>query len=144
MKRSREVMPCYRFRFLEFPVYFHGHALPPPIVKIILVYAQEMTIWEDMCQLHDRLEGTLNWLHQFKLDLAEHLTAYRILGSDNSVSEKISQDTRSLCHRTTVDLATSLNPTTRPTNRLPRRTWVLARTTTANRGFILPEMVNYT
>ena len=62
MKRYREVMPCYKFRFIEFPMYYYGHALPPPIVKIILYYAYEMTVWEDMCVLHDKLDEMLAFL----------------------------------------------------------------------------------
>ena len=145
MKRYREVMPCYKFRFIEFPLYYYGHVLPPPIIQIILHYAREMTIWEDMCILHDRLESTLSFLHQFKIDLGDHLAAYRILGESNSVPEKISQDTRALCHRASVDLSTCLNPKTR--TRLPRRRalWVTlpAPPRLPQQGFVLPEMVNY-
>ena len=112
-------MPCYRFRFNDPPLYYFGHVLPPPIVQIVLHYAYEMTIWEDMCTLHDRLESTLSFLHQFKIDLTAHLAAYRILGESNSVPEQISKDTRALCHRASVDLSTCLNPKTR--TRLPRR-----------------------
>ena len=145
MKRYRDVMPCYRFRFIEFPLYYYGHVLPPPIIQIILHYAREMTIWEDMCKLHDRLEGTLSILHQFKIDLGDHLAAYRILGESNSVPEQISKDTRALCHRASVDLSTCLNPKTR--TRLPRRRalWVRlpAPPAVPSRGFVLPEMANY-
>ena len=150
MKRYREVMPCCKFRFIEFPLYYYGHFLPPALVQVILHYAREMTIWEDMCKLHDRLEGTLTWLHQFKLDMADHLAAYSILGSKGSggtnVPEQISQDTRALCHRASVDLSTCLNPQTR--TRLPRRRalWVRLPAPPAvprPAGFVLPEMANY-
>ena len=146
MKRYRDVMPCYRFRFIEFPLYYYGHALPPPLIKIILHYAKEMTIWEDMCQLHDRLEGTLSFLHQFKVDLGDHLAAYRILGDGSSVPEQISKDTRALCHRASVDLSTCLNPQTR--TRLPRRRALRVNlpappAVPTQPGFVLPEMANY-
>ena len=148
MKRYREVMPCYKFRFIEFPLYYYGHFLPPAIVQIVLHYAREMTIWEDMCILHDRLESTLSFLHQFKIDLTDHLAAYRILGTSTgtNVPEQISQDTRALCHRASVDLSTCLNPQTR--TRLPRRRALWVRLPAppalpAQTGFVLPEMANY-
>ncbi len=29
-------MPCYRFRFNDFPLYYYGNVLPALVVKIIL------------------------------------------------------------------------------------------------------------
>ena len=137
-------MPCYKYKFPEFqcPLYYYGHVLPPPIVKIVLQYAYEMTIWEDMCTLHDKLEGTLAWLHDFKDILKDHVEAYQILSSRNTVSDTIRLNSSKLCHEATVSLATTLNPP----RRRPRGFFTVhvpAPAPLQNLGFVLPEMVNY-
>ena len=144
MKRARDVMPCYRFKFLQYPVYYYGHALPPPLVKIIMKYGQEMTIWEDMCRLNDKLDADLKWLHEYKETLTQHLLPYHILGTRNTVPDQIAQDTKSLCHRATVDLATTLNP--RPDRNRRRAVWINISNSgePSFPGFVLPEMRNYT
>ena len=55
-----DVMPCNKFRFLEMPLYYYGHALPSPIVSIILSYAYQMTVLEDGLTLGDKLEEMLS------------------------------------------------------------------------------------
>ena len=141
-------MPCYRFRFNhELPLYYYGHGgpnpLPPPIVKIILQYGYEMTVWEDMCRLHDRLDEMLAFLRDFKQDQKDHLKAYAILNRQNSIAETISTDSGRLCHDATVNLVTAM------CNKKPkrRRTFWLHQPETPltiqSQGFVLPEMSNY-
>ena len=136
-------MPCYRFRFNhELPLYYYGHGLPPPIVKIILQYGYEMTVWEDMCNLHDKLDGMLAFLRTFKHQAIDHLKAYAILKRQNSVADRISIDSSRLCHDATVNLVTAMCPK-RPKRR--RSVWVNVPRAPAqqNTGFVLPEMSNY-
>ena len=141
-------MPCYRFRFNhELPLYYHGHCLPSPLVKIILEYGYEMTVWEDMCKLHDKLEEVLGFLRNFKDHQKEHLRAYDILRRHNTVADRISTDSSRLCHDATVNLVTAMCPPTRlntPVRR--RRVWldVPRNPEPRTRGFVLPEMSNYT
>ena len=140
-------MPCYRFRFSEFelPLYYHGHVLPPPIARIVLEYAYQMTVWEDMCTLHDKLEDTLTFLHEFKVKMHTHLQPYRILGC--TVSDTIRTASARLCHLATVNLRTAMSP--RPRRRpsaLYRRVYLPAtppQPSEATPGFVLPEMRNY-
>ena len=140
-------MPCYRFRFNhEMPLYYYGHGgpnpLPAPLVKIILQYGYEMTVWEDMCNLHDRLDEMLGFLRDFKQTQKEHLRAYVILHRQNSVADAISSDSTRLCHDATVNLVTAM------CNKKPRRRrtiWLNGTTqpTIQNQGFVLPEMSSY-
>ena len=139
-------MPCYRFRFNhELPLYYYGHGLPSPIIKIILEYGYEMTVWEDMCKLHDKVDEMLAFLRNFKDHQKEHLRAYDILRRQNSISDRISTDSSRLCHDATVNLVTAMCPN-RPKRR--RAVWVNvprapAQQNTTNTGFVLPEMANY-
>ena len=138
-------MPCYRFRFNhELPLYYYGHGdLPPPIVKIILQYGYEMTVFQDMCKLHERLDWMLGFLRTFKQEQKDHLKAYAILNRQNSVAERISTDSSRLCHDATVNLVTAMCP-----KRVKRRrsVWINVPRAPAsqNSGFVLPEMANYT
>ena len=146
MKR-RSVMPCYRFRFNhELPLYYYGHGdLPPPIVKIILQYGYEMTVWQDMCNLHDKLDGMLAFLRTFKHQAIDHLKAYAILKRQNSVADRISNDSSRLCHDATVNLVTAMCPPRRVIRRR-RSVWLEVPTSTPaprSQGFVLPEMSNY-
>ena len=137
-------MPCYRFRFNDsFPLYYYGHVVPPPVVKIILQYAYEMTVWEDMCALHDKLDDFLGFLRHFKDGQKENLRAYEILGRQGNLSDKISADSARLCHNATVNLVTAMCP--QPKRR--RSIFTVHRTQREPRlqqvGFVLPEMSNY-
>ena len=140
-------MPCYRFRFpeFEFPIYYYGHALPPPIVSIILDYAYQMTVWEDMCRLHEKLEDPLSFLHDFKEKMYVHLQPYRVLNC--TVSDTIRTGSARLCHVATVNLRTAMSP--RPRRRpsaLYRRVYLPATPPHPSQpaaGFVLPEMRNY-
>ncbi len=140
-------MPCYRFRFNhELPLYYYGHGgsnpLPPPIVKIILQYGYEMTVWEDMCKLHDKLDDMPKFLRLYKEDHNEHLKAYAILRSENTISDRISTDSTRLCHDATVNLVTAMCP--QPKRR--RSIFTVHRTQrepAQQVGFVLPEMSNY-
>ena len=137
-------MPCYRFRFAPppLPLYYFGHGLPAPIVKVILEYGYEMTVWEDMCKLHDKLDDTLKFLRGFKDEMAEHLKPYEIIRDDSRVSAAIRTASARLCHVATVNLCTALNPN--PRKRTPsaiyRTIYAPADRTV---GFVLPEMRNY-
>ena len=134
-------MPCYRFRFNDcFPLYYYGHVVPAPVVKIILQYAYEMTVWEDMVMLHDRLDDFLGFLRHFKDGQKENLRAYEILGRQGNLSDKISADSTRLCHNATVNLVTAMCPKPR------RRRSIFTVHTQAPQhatGFVLPEMSNY-
>ena len=140
-------MPCYRFRFNDaYPLYYYGHGgstpIPPPIVKIILKYAYEMTVWENMCALHDRLDDFLGFLRHFKDNQKENLRPYEILGRQGNVSDKISADSTRLCHDATVNLVTAMCPKPR------RRRSIFTVHTPAppappQIGFVLPEMSSY-
>ena len=139
-------MPCYRFRFNhEMPLYYHDHSLPAPIIKIILEYGYEMTVWEDMCKLHDKLDDMLQFLREYKEDHKEHLKAYAVLRSENTISDRISTDSSRLCHEATVNLVTAMCPPPRVRRR--RSVWLRVPTRTPapirNPGFVLPEMSNY-
>ena len=135
-------MPCYRFRFNDFPLYYYGHVLPAPVVKIILQYAYQMTVWEDMVTLHDKLDRFLGFLRHFKDDQKEHLRAYEILGRQDNVADRISKDNTRLCHNATVNLVTAMCPKPRR-----RRSIFTAhrpqREPAQQVGFVLPEMSNY-
>ncbi len=140
-------MPCYRFRFNhELPLYYYGHGLPSPIIKIILEYGYEMTVWEDMNQLHDKLDEMLAFLRTFKEDQKEHLRAYDILNK-TGISDRISTDSTRLCHNATVNLVTAMCPPTRSRRPVRRRSvWLEVPTRTpapSSQGFVLPEMSNY-
>ena len=140
----RNVMPCSRFRFsgLEKPLYYYGHTLPPPIVKIILRYGYEMTVLEDMNQLHKRLNDTLDWLHEYKDALKAHCRAYEILSSRNTHSDRLRLASARLCHNATVNLRTAFQP-----RKVPRRIggmyFVRPPPPQQSQGFTLPEMANY-
>ena len=139
-------MPCYRFRFNDcFPLYYYGHVLPPPIIQIVLHYAREMTIWEDMCRLHDKLDDTLEFLRNFKHELREHMEPYAILHTRDPVSDQISAAAKKLCHEATVNLVTALNPKPRTKRRRSfYRVYAPATPPTMpNIEFVLPEMSNY-
>ena len=92
------------------PLYYFGHALPAPSVKIILEYGYEMTVWEDMVTLHDKLDDMLSFLRHFKDAQKEHLWAYEILGRQISVADRISNDSTRLCHFATVNLGPPCAP----------------------------------
>lgn len=132
-------MPCYRFRFTG-QLYYYGHALPPPIVKIILRYAYDMTVLEDMDALHSKLNDTLVFLRDFKEKIREHLEPYRVLNSRDTVTEVRNAQSKKLCHVATVNIVTALNP--KPKRRRSIFT-VHVPTPMANIGFVLPEMANY-
>ena len=138
-------MPCYRFRFNhELPLYYYGHGLPSPIIKIILEYGYEMTVWEDMCALHDKLDEMLAFLRNFKQAQKEHLRAYDILNK-SGISDRISTDSTRLCHDATVNLVTAMCPPRRVIRRR-RSVWLEVPTSTPaprSQGFVLPEMSNY-
>ena len=138
-------MPCYRFRFNhELPLYYYGHGLPSPIIKIILEYGYEMTVWEDMCALHDKLDEMLAFLRNFKQAQKEHLRAYDIL-KKTGISDRISTDSTRLCHDATVNLVTAMCPPRRVIRRR-RSVWLEVPTSTPaprSQGFVLPEMRNY-
>ena len=138
-------MPCYRFRFNhELPLYYYGHGLPSPIIKIILEYGYEMTVWEDMCALHDKLDEMLAFLRNFKQAQKEHLRAYDILHK-SGISDRISTDSTRLCHDATVNLVTAMCPPRRVIRRR-RSVWLEVPTSTPaprSQGFVLPEMSNY-
>ena len=138
-------MPCYRFRFNhELPLYYYGHGLPSPIIKIILEYGYEMTVWEDMCALHDKLDEMLAFLRNFKQAQKEHLRAYDIL-KKSGISDRISTDSTRLCHDATVNLVTAMCPPRRVIRRR-RSVWLEVPTSTPaprSQGFVLPEMSNY-
>ena len=139
-------MPCYRFRFrcTELPLYYYGHVLPPPLVHLVLQYAYEMTVWEDMCKLHDHLDSTLKFLRSFKEEMLEHLKPYQILRDDSkSVSASIRSASARLCHVATVNLCTAMNPN--PTRRRPSALFraVYQPAVQGPPGFVLPEMRNY-
>ena len=139
-------MPCYRFRFNhELPLYYYGHGLPATIIKIILQYGYEMTVWEDTCQLHGKLDEMLAFLRNFKEDQKERLRAYDILQRQNSISDRISTDSTRLCHDATVNLATAMCPPTRSRRRVRRAAWPIQPRSLEPRsqGFVLPEMANY-
>ena len=141
----RNVMPCYRFRFmgLELPLYYYGHVLPPPIVKIILTYGYQMTVLEDMNQLHKRLNDTLAWLHEYKDALKAHTRAYEILSSKNTHSDRLRLASARLCHNATVNLRTAFQP--RKVPRIGGLYFVRQPRTrdVQTQGFTLPEMANY-
>ena len=138
-------MPCYRFRFNhELPLYYYGHGLPSPIIKIILQYGYEMTVWQDMCKLHDKLDEMLAFLRNFKQAQKEHLRAYDIL-KKTGISDRISTDSTRLCHDATVNLVTAMCPPRRVIRRR-RSVWLEVPTSTPaprSQGFVLPEMSNY-
>ena len=127
-------------------LYYYGHGgpnpLPAPIVKIILQYGYEMTVWEDMCALHDRLDDMVVFLRTYKEHQKEHLKAYEILHRQNLIADRISSDSTRLCHDATVNLVTAMCP--KPRRR--RSVWLHRPTVepeVQNQGFVLPEMANY-
>ena len=139
-------MPCYRFRFAESEMLlcYYGHALPPPVVKIILRYAYEMTVLEDTQKLHNRLGQTLSFLRNFKQTLAEHLRPYEILNSRDTVAEHMNAASKKLCHVATVNLVTAMNP--KPKAKRRRSIFTIhtpQQLMPRNIGFVLPEMQNY-
>ena len=138
-------MPCNKFRFLEMPIYYYGHALPPPIVSIILSYAYQMTVLEDGLTLGDKLEEMLSWLHSYKDDMREHMRAYRILDRVDRQTDAHRQEVASLLHVATVNLASAVAPP-KPKVRFSRARYTALNNYTPQpytQGFTLPEMVNY-
>ena len=143
-------MPCYRFRFNhELPLYYHGHCLPSPLIKIILEYGYEMTVREDMETLHDKLEEVLGFLRSFKESQKGHLRAYDILRTQNSGADRICKDSSRLCHDATVNLVTAMCTRPRRGPSFFEPSTAPAPPTQNNnvgfgQGFVLPEMTNYT
>ena len=141
-------MPCNKFRFLEMPLYYYGHALPSPIVSIILSYAYQMTVLEDGLTLGDKLEEMLSWLHSYKDDMREHMRAYRILDRVDRQTDAHRQEVASLLHVATVNLASAVAPP-KPKVRFSRARYADNNYTPNNytpepyQGFTLPEMINY-
>ena len=137
-------MPCYRFRFTGSPpVYYFGHALPAPIVQIVLHYAYEMTIWQDMCALHDKLDDTLDFLRNFKQALKDHVEPYAILLRRDPVADSFSAQSERLCHVAIVNLVDAMNPNPKPKKRRLYRVWHAPPNAPPTIGFVLPEMSNY-
>jgi hypothetical protein len=139
-----DVMPCNKHRFLAMPIYYYGHALPPPIVHIILGYAYQMTVLEDGLRLGDKLEEMLSWLHNYKDDMREHMRAYRILDRKDPETDAHRQEVSSLLHVATVNLASAVAPP-KPKVRFSRARYVVHHNQAPEpyQGFTLPEMVNY-
>ena len=144
-------MPCYRYKFaaLRMPLDFHGHALPPALVQIILNYAYEMTVHEDAVDLCSKLDEMLAWLHGRKVRHRQGLAAYEVLargcqGNDKAHRERLG--TSRLLHHATVAMATVLHPTPRRRARPTASFWGLnprEAQPQGAQGFILPEMANY-
>ena len=140
-------MPCQRHRYLMLPLYYYGHVLPPPIVKMILKYAYEMTVFQDTQTLHLKLEEMLNFLHGHKDDVYEHMRAYKILDRQGCEgADRMREETRKLLHAATVNLATAVAPPN-PRFRHRQHTYVIHAPAplqnNQHQGFVLPEMRNY-